>query len=393
VSAALRVAGKDFKLRVRDRSMLIIGIIAPFTLAFIFNLIFGSTVGGGEVTLEYGLVDLDGSEIALAFGDVLDDLEAQEVLTVERHPDREEAEAVLEDGEIDAFFVIPAGFGDDVGTGAPELEIVGDVDSPTATQIAASIAEQFATGVESARIAVLTTATLAGVQPTPDFVGSLGSDPATAAFSFTLVDQSADTRQLDANTYYAAGMAVFFMMFTVQFGVIGLLEEERDGTLTRLFAAPISRWSVVLGKALLSFALGVISMGVLVVATTLLMDADWGPPFGVVLLILGAVAAGTGLMGLVAGFARTPEGAQNLGSIIAVTLGLFGGVFFPLGQGDDLMSRLTYITPHAWFLRGLGEIAGDATWQAALPSVVALVVFTLVTGMLGWLVMARRLRR
>jgi ABC-2 type transport system permease protein len=150
---------------------------------------------------------------------------------------------------------------------------------------------------------------------------------------------------------------------------------------------------VVLGKAILSFALGFLSMTVLVIATSLLMGADWGPPLGVVLLVLAAVAAGTGLMGLVASVARTPEGAGNLGSIIAVVLGLLGGVFFPLGRGEDLLSKLSLITPHAWFIRGLSDIAGGASWVAALPSVGALLGFALISGAIGWVFMARRLRR
>ena len=63
-------------------------------------------------------------------------------------------------------------------------------------------------------------------------------------------------------------MAVFFLFFTVQFGVTGLLEERNDGTLARLLAAPISRAAILFGKLLTSFALGVISMTVLVAATT-----------------------------------------------------------------------------------------------------------------------------
>jgi ABC-2 type transport system permease protein len=393
VSATLQVTGKDLKLRVRDRSVFIIGILAPLVLAFIFNLIFGSAVASGSISLEYGLVDLDGSEISTTFEQVLDDLQTEEVLSFETFADVATAEGAIDEGEVDAFFVIPAGFGADIPTGSPSIEVIGDVDSPTATQIAGSIASQFATGIEAARLAIFTTSQVSGVPPGPDFVGSLQGDPASAAFTYQLIDTTAETRQLDATTYYAAGMAIFFMFFTVQFGVVGLLEEERDGTLTRLFAAPISRWSVVMGKATLSFALGAFSLLVLVVATTLIMGAEWGPPLGVFLLVVAAVMAGTAIMGVTAAGAKTPEGAQNLGSIIAVTLGLLGGVFFPLGGGDDLMSRLTYLTPHAWFLRGLGDIAGGAPWTNALPSVLALLVFTLVVGFIGWVLMKRRLAR
>ena len=114
---------------------------------------------------------------------------------------------------------------------------------------------------------------------------------------------------------------------------------------------------------------------------------------GVVLLTVAGVLSAVGIMGLVASAAKTPEGAGNLGAIIAVILGMLGGVFFPIGQGDDLLSKLTYLTPHAWFMRGLGDLASDAPWTAALPSVAAILVFALVTGALAWLLLMRRMRR
>jgi ABC-2 type transport system permease protein len=173
--------------------------------------------------------------------------------------------------------------------------------------------------------------------------------------------------------------------------VLGLLEEERDGTLPRLLAAPVGRAAVVAGKALLAFALGLISITVLVVGTQILMGAEWGAPLGVALLVVAGVLSAVGIMGLVAAGAKTAEGAGNLGSIIAVILGMLGGVFFPIGGSGDLLSRLTYIAPHAWFLRGMGDLANGAQWTSALPSVGAMLVFALVTGSLAWLMLRRKL--
>jgi ABC-2 type transport system permease protein len=158
-------------------------------------------------------------------------------------------------------------------------------------------------------------------------------------------------------------------------------------------AAPISRASIVGGKAILAFLLGMISMFVLVVATSVLMGATWGAPLGVALLVTAGVLSAVGIIGLVAAVAKTPEGAGNIGSIIAVILGMLGGVFFQIGQSGDILSRLTYITPHAWFMRGLADLADGAPWTSALPSVGAIFVFALVTGVLSWLLLVRRLRR
>ena len=44
---------------------------------------------------------------------------------------------------------------------------------------------------------------------------------------------------IDPKTQVAAGMATFFLFFSVQFGVLGLLQERRQGTLPRLLAAPV----------------------------------------------------------------------------------------------------------------------------------------------------------
>ena len=394
MGAALRIAGKDLKLRVRDRSAFILGILAPLVLAYIFYLVFGPATSGEGLGLAYGMVDEDGSEISAAFVSVVEGAEAEGVLEVTSFDGRVEATAALEEGEIDAFFVIPEGLERAVfANESATIDIVGDVDEPTSTQIAASFAEQFSSGVAASQLAVATTATVEGVQVGPAFIASLSGEPATAADSFTVVDRSATTKQLDGSTYFAAGMAVFFLFFTVQYGVVGLLEEDREGTLARLMAAPIPRFSVIAGKGILSFVLGVVATTVLIVVTALLMEATWGAPLGVALLVISGVLAAIGIMGLVASIAKTPEGAGNLGAIIAVILGMLGGTFFPIAATGGFLASLTYLTPHAWFMFGLAELSSDAPWTAALPAVGAMMIFALVTGTISYILLRRRLSR
>lgn len=394
MAAALRIAAKDLRLRLRDRSAFILGILAPLVLAYIFFLVFGPAATGEGLNLVYGVVDEDHSQISSSFTSVLEGAESEGVLDLTVYEDRFEAESALEEGEIDAYFVIPGGLEQAVFSNqAATIDIIGDVDEPTSTQIAASFAEQFSSGVGAGQMAVAASAAVENVPITPEFIGSLSADPATAGMSFSIVDQTAATKQLDAPTYFAAGMAVFFLFFTVQFGVTGLLEEEREGTLARLMAAPIARVSVIAGKAILAFLLGIISMGVLVIATTLLMDARWGVPLGVTLLVVAGVLSAVGIMGLVASVARTPEGAGNLGSIIAVILGMLGGTFFPIASSGGVLASLTYLTPHAWFMRGLADLSSDAPWTAALPAVGAMLIFAVVTGAISYVFLRRRLAR
>jgi ABC-2 type transport system permease protein len=190
---------------------------------------------------------------------------------------------------------------------------------------------------------------------------------------------SAHTKELDQKSFFAAGMAVFFLFFTVQFGVTSLLEERNDGTLARLLAAPISRASILGGKLLTSFLLGVISMTVLAVATTLLFGASWGNPLGVAVLVIAAILAATGIMALIATLAKNAEQAANWQSVVAVILGLVGGTFFPVSQAPGVLSRLTFVAPQAWFLRGLGDLRGGSISVVWVPAL-AMLIFAVVTG-------------
>lgn len=379
----LLIAGKDLRLRVRDRSAFIVGLVIPFTLAVIFSLILGNTEEG-PLELSFGVVDADRSSVSAGFVDVLSSLEAEGILDLETAGDPEAAQALIDDGTIGAAIVVPAGFGEAVESGSgARLEILGHPDRPTSSTIATSIAETFAANIEGVRLAAVT-ASQVGAD-----VGAAVTAAQTTPPPVSLAGIEAANRQLDLTTFFVAGMAVFFLFFTVQFGVTSLLEERREGTMSRLLAAPISRGAIVGAKAVVSFALGIVSTAVLIGASTVLLGAEWGNPLGVALLVIGGVTSAVGIMAVVAAFAKTPEGAGNLQSVIAVGLGMLGGVFFPTPLGDGVLAGLAMLTPHRWFMTGLADLAGGGGVAVVLPSVAALFAFGLVTGGLAGI----RLRR
>jgi ABC-2 type transport system permease protein len=255
------------------------------------------------------------------------------------------------------------------------MQVIGNVDAPISTEVARSITESFAADLNRIRLSVATVA--AGT--TPPSPAQIQALAARAAVPVAVNDVSAQTKELDQKSFFAAGMAVFFLFFTVQFGVTSLLEERNDGTLARLLAAPISRASILGGKLLTSFLLGVISMTVLAVATTLLFGASWGNPLGVAVLVVAAILAATGIMALIATLARNAEQAANWQSVVAVILGLVGGTFFPVSQAPGVLSRLTFVAPQAWFLRGLGDLRGGSISVVWVPAL-AMLIFAGVTG-------------
>jgi ABC-2 type transport system permease protein len=152
-----------------------------------------------------------------------------------------------------------------------------------------------------------------------------------------------------------------------------------------MLAGPVAPVSIILGKAIGAFVTGIVAMTVLIAGTTLLIGADWGPPLGVALIAGAGVLSAIGVATLVASFARTAETAGAASSAVAITLAIFGGSFSPVSQGPEIMSSLSLLTPHAWFLRGLADLHGaGSVLTDALPAVLVLLVIGLVTGGLGF---------
>lgn len=375
------IAAKDLRLRLRDRSAIIVGVLAPLGLAFIFNAILGG-IDTGQIESHFVVADLDGGAVSEGFVGVLEEIEAEGLIIIDEFAESESAAlAAVDEGDSDVAIIIPEGFSASVGSQQPAtVRVVGDPDSPTSTEIARSISGSFATEVTTTQLAVLTAATASDATGDPAEIGRL------AAIAIAGLPPAAEvgevetaTKELDLSTFFAASMSVFFLFFTVSFGVNGLLEEQQQGTIRRLLAAPIRQSSVVTGKAIVSFALGIVSMTILIVMSSILLGAAWGNPIGVGLLVVTGVTAATGMMMMVAAFAKTPEQAGNLQAIIAVGLGMLGGIFFPGALGTGIVSYLSYISPHRWFLVGLGDLAGGDELAVIIPSLLGLLAFAAVS--------------
>jgi ABC-2 type transport system permease protein len=140
----------------------------------------------------------------------------------------------------------------------------------------------------------------------------------------------------------------------------------------------------VLGASLASFVLGLVSMTVLVIATTLLLGAEWGPPALVAPLVLAAVISAMGISMLVCTLARTDEQASGWNAMVAISFAILGGAMVPLSNAPELLRQVGLVTPHAWFLRAIDSMAGASVQFADIvPSLLALLAIGVLTGAVG----------
>ncbi|MGB5951140.1 MAG: ABC transporter permease, partial [Ornithinimicrobium sp.] len=164
-------------------------------------------------------------------------------------------------------------------------------------------------------------------------------------------------------------------------GVLGLISEREQGTAARLRSMPMHPRLIVAAKGLVSFILGVVATAVLLACGSFFFDVSFGSPLVVAVLIAAVVTASTSLMFIIAKLATTAEQAGVAQSILAISLGMAGGAFFPI-TGTGTLGALLDLNPIAAFTRGLGissnggglaDVAGPLIVMVAFAAVALLV--------------------
>ncbi len=385
--SALVIARRILRQRLRDRSAILFAVLTPLGLSVAFAAIIPDFSPTFHTTIV--VVDQDGGSLAQVLRtEVLGRVADSGIATISMAADEAAATAEIDADRAGAAIVVPPGFSDAVSRGdATGITILAGSD-PTAREVARAVVTGFAADVGAVGLAVRTIAATGGQ------VDQATVDAATAAVHgqppIAVTQAAADKRQASMATFYGAAMAIMFVFFATQYGALALLADRRDGTLNRLLAAPVAPAAIVLGGALAGMVLGLVAMTTMVVATTVLVHASWGPPVLLAALLFAAVVAATGVSTLVSTLAKTAEQAGGLNAIVALSLAAIGGVFIPLSQAPELLGRIALITPHAWFLRAIDTMSvADVGLAEILPSVVVLVVMGVVTGAVG-LARARR---
>jgi len=365
---ALIIAANDLRRRLRDRSAIIQAFLAPVALALVISLAFGGSAG---VDVTIGLVDLDHTPLSARTIEELitNDLALTPIDNVEH------AAAGIDDEQLDAAVVIPAGFERTVSSGGrPDLEVLVDPARPIGGDIAEAVAQGIAGRIDAARLATALN---------PDAPLEAAQLAATTPAPLEVVDEPV-AGTYDAGSYFAPSMAILFLFLTLGSGARSLLTERQEGTSTRVRSMPIDPRAIIAGKTLFVFVLGLASFLTVYAVTAILFDATWGPPAAVITLIVATTAAVAALSILVTSLARTDAQAEGYTSILTFGLALLGGNFVTPGAAPDLLQSLGRLTPNGWSLGAFTELAaGQASLTELAPTVAVLAAITVAAGGVG----------
>jgi ABC-2 type transport system permease protein len=401
-AASATIAALELRRRLRDRSALIRGIVAPVVLAVLIGVALGST---SDFSTTIAVVDADGSPVSRGIADgLLGGVPADAPVRLMRATDEATARRDLTDDRVDAVVVLPTGFGASVARADPgatplPLGVVADVRKRISGEIARSLAGGLGARVDAVRLATATAlaASAGGNGPadpaggTPD-VAALAAAAQRLPATLVVAEQPAGDPYRPV-AYFGASMAVLFLFFTVGSAASSLIGEQREGTLARVRAAPVDDRAILVGKALSTLVLAFVTLSVMWLVTTYGFGAHWGDPAAVVFVLAAAVAAVAGIGSLIAGVARTEQQAMAWTAAISFVLALLGGGLQQPGSLPGFLSRLSLATPNGWALSALTRVgAADAGLIDVLPAVAVLSGMAAVTLTLGLRLLSRRVR-
>lgn len=174
---------------------------------------------------------------------------------------------------------------------------------------------------------------------------------------------------------FGAAQAFFFALFTMQFGLLSIFEERKNGTLQRLLVAPIPRAQILLAKILSNVLTVLIQLVILLVALNVIAIiveqqtlSLWGDqPLLVLLVLLAVTLSVAGIGAFTSGIARTPEQARIIGPLANAGFAILGGTF-----GFQLDSAVAQFSPIYWGVDAFNKVAGG-TGDISLNLLVLLV--------------------
>ncbi|MCG8420563.1 MAG: ABC transporter permease [Proteobacteria bacterium] len=377
----------------RDYIALGLTLVLPIVFFSIFAVIFG---GMGErdrdSALDILVVDRDHTELSEQLVKTIGDLGA--VIVSAPAPElstREAVRDVIRTGEHSVAVIIPAGFGDTFArlrVRARPVEIIYDAADPVTHNIVTGLLDAAALRAapdvllenwlgELTRLGGAMTAEqhraldvmrpyLRGDKPWQELVDQMpNSDsvpdrtgPAAGVAGLLRVEATparGDDRGGSIIAYYAAGISVMFLLFSMTAAAGALLEEEESGTLERVLMSNATMTGLLVAKWVFYSILGVVQVTLMFVWAALVFDLNLFTArrligFSAITLVTGLAGSGFGIF--LATACRTRAQLTGLSIILVLIMSALGGSMVPRFAMPDFMHTTSLFTFNGWALDG-----------------------------------------
>jgi ABC-2 type transport system permease protein len=205
-----------------------------------------------------------------------------------------------------------------------------------------------------------------------------------------VTDVVGDSKKNPIIAFYAAGIGVMFLLFTASSAGGALLDEVDSGTLDRILSTRVSMSTLLTGKLLYLWTLGVVQLMVMFLWGALVFGvplASHLPGFAIMAAATALTCSAFGL--LLASAARTRAQLGAISTLAVLTISALGGSMFPRFLMPESMQRASLVLFNSWALDGFTNVF----WrELPLTSLIAPVA-VLVAWAVAFFFVARQLTR
>jgi linearmycin/streptolysin S transport system permease protein len=407
----LALVRKDLQLFFSDRRSVIVSFVVPIAIASFFGSIFSGPSRDSEpAKISVAIIDQDGSAISKG---IVAGMQADKNFKV-MTPAEAEARDAVRGGRLAAAVIVPRGFGEAAGNAffgngeKPPLNVIFDPSRSTEKSMVSgimtqhvmeSVSREMFGGPQGRAMVQRTLPQIQGAQMPDDEKRALMSllnsvqqfynrQPASGAqgggarqgitMPYRVHEEAMTAGSNIAYNGYAhsfGGMAIQFLLFAMaNLGVEMLLERQR-GLWKRLRSAPVSRLTLLAGKAasgaiislmilLVCFAFAMIVFGVRIQGSVV--------GFLAISVACAMMASTFGL--LVAALGNSPATARGITTLAVLMMVMLGGAWVPSFIFPAWLQQFTLVVPVRWAVDGLDAM----TWRgiglrgAVMPALILL---------------------
>jgi ABC-2 type transport system permease protein len=167
------------------------------------------------------------------------------------------------------------------------------------------------------------------------------------------------TGGVEYRAYIAPGVLAQAAMFIAIFFGLAVIWERDVGQLQRLLATPLSRSSIVLGKAAGACVRALVQALLLLVVLAIAgIDVRWSVPgvIGMLAMLMLGTAAFACMSMLLAAAVRERERFMGIGQLIMMPLFFASSALYPLDSMEPWLKAIAHVNPLTYEVQGLRQM-------------------------------------
>jgi ABC-2 type transport system permease protein len=349
-----QVTKKDLKDFYRDRARIISFIIMPMFMMLLTGFIFPSQSSLKEVPV--GIVNFDNGTVSAQVVDVLTSLKVQgstkKVMLLKPVADESKIKELIQKQALSGAIVIPSGFSSGLikDHKQQKITVITDQSNPQISSILSSmlgqvfdkVGKQMSTLVISNTMKPQLDKTSLTALVTPMVVETKGLVPGKPNYF----------------QFVAPGIIAMVTMMAVMMGLAGSIAREKEqGTLDGLLVAPVSRFSIIMGKTGAQTVRGLMQGTiVLFLAMVFFHVKIYGNFLIMLLVIILGIFSFVGLGILVSAAVEEQETAMTNMMTVTFPMLFLSGAFFPLQQMPGFMQAISKCVPLTYEVEALRQV-------------------------------------